>query len=136
MKLMVDVIIAPVPPAQVTALELLEDFADWAVDWSYLEEDSARYSELRGIPGCVIRALEDGLGAFVEFVFVSTSRGGHPGTRLALVVPSATHEPLTGNLRSEWIRRFVTTFRGYLASRPHRVKLMPIELEEHETAQA
>ena len=54
MNAIVDVRVATNENSTITAMELLEEFADSTPSWSYLEDDTRYYSESRGCPACVL----------------------------------------------------------------------------------
>jgi hypothetical protein len=133
MKTIVDIRIAPAEAAAVTPCELLEDFADSTPAWHFLEEESAYYSALKGVPSCVLRHMLSQPYRTVDFAFSGCS-GDAPGA-LRLVLIDAEH-PSAGfgpEQRHEVLGRFVETFRTYM-SRQHRHALVEVAEADLETA--
>src|SRR5690625_5830975 len=69
MHAIVDVRIATSDNSTITAMELLEEFADSTPAWSYLEDDTRYYSESRGCPACVLSHVHYHPFETVDFAF-------------------------------------------------------------------
>jgi hypothetical protein len=107
--------------AKVTPLEMLQDFADVKTGWSYLEEDSRHYTELKGAPGAILRHRADP-STFVDLGFVGAT--ADPGTvDLAVLDRPGADTSLSPGERRRLIDRFLDAMREYLSERPDHVSL-------------
>jgi len=109
----------PADDAKVVPLEVLRDFADVRTSWSYLEEDSRHYSELKETPGLVLRHRAD-RSHYVDLGFVETA----PDTvQLAVLDRPDTDTPLSPDDRTDLLDTFLDAMRDYLSGRPDHVRL-------------
>ena len=109
----------PADDAKVVPLEVLRDFADVTTGWSYLEEDSQHYSDLKDAPGHILRYRADHAG-YVDLGFVETA----PDTvRLAVLDRPDADTPLPSNDRAALIDTFLDAMRAYLSDRPDHMRL-------------
>lgn len=111
---------------KVTPLEVLRDFADATSDWSYLEDDSQHYAEVKNAPGLVIRH-RTGPSSYVDLGFVSPSTESDTVELVVLDRPGSD-PPLSPQDRSALLDTFVGVMRDYLRDRPDHVLL---EVEEN-----
>lgn len=107
--------------AKVTPLEVLRDFADVNPGWSYLEENSRHYAEIKDAPGLVLRHRSDP-NTYVDFGFVGSSTD--PETvNLAVLDRPDSDTPLPPSEREDRIDTFLEAIRNYLSERPDHVTL-------------
>ena len=132
----VDVEIAPLNPAQVTPLELVEDFADVAPGWHFLEEDSRLYEAVRGRPACVIRSCNRERSGTVDYAFAGHPGAGSLSLRLAILCPPDDVQPISGEGRSSCLELFLNAFQQYLQGRGELVRISPIAAREAEAVSA
>ncbi|MFB6098905.1 MAG: hypothetical protein ABEK84_07330 [Salinibacter sp.] len=110
----------PDEDAKVTPLEVLRDFADVRSGWSYMDEDSRHYAELKDAPGAILRHRVDP-STYVDLGFV----GAPDSHRLELAVldrPGAD-APLSAEKRKDLVDTFLDAMRDYLSERPDHVTL-------------
>lgn len=111
----------PEENAKVTPLEVLRDFADATPGWSYLEEDSRHYGEIKDIPGLVLRHRVDP-STYVDLGFVGSSTD--PDTvELAVLDRPGSDTPLSAEGRRDLLDTFLDVMRDYLSGRPDHVTL-------------
>ena len=122
----VNVELLPSMQSHVTPLELLEDFADVAPEWVYLEEDSAEYAGLRGTAACIIRACQSGDGHATDYLFADVS-GNSETFRLVLVCDPETNETVKGDRRAELLAHFVRAFHAYLGDGASNVSVRRVQ---------
>lgn len=104
---------------KVTPLELLRDFADVTRSWSYLEEDSRHYTDLKDAPGLILRHRTDP-SRYVDLGFVETKADT---VRLAVLDRPDAETPLSADEQATRIDTFLDAMRGYLHERPDHVTL-------------
>jgi len=111
----------PDEDAKVTPLEVLRDFADVQAGWSYLEEDSRHYTDLKGAPGAILRHRIDS-STYVDLGFVGTATD--PSTvDLAVLDRPGGDTLLSSDERADLINTFLDAMREYLSERPEHVTL-------------
>lgn len=111
----------PEAHGKVTPLEVLRDFADVKTGWSYLEEDSRHYADLKDAPGLILRH-RIGPSAYVDLGFVGSS--SDPSTlELAVLDRPDTETPLSADEREALLDTFLDAMRDYLSTRPDHVTL-------------
>ncbi|WP_263785941.1 hypothetical protein [Salinibacter grassmerensis] len=109
----------PADDAKVVPLEVLRDFADVQTSWSYLEEDSQYYSDLKDTPGLILRHRAD-RSHYVDLGFVETA----PDTvQLAVLDRPDADTPLSPDDRADLLDAFLSAMRNYLSDRPDHVGL-------------
>ncbi len=109
----------PADDAKVVPLEVLRDFADVTTGWSYLEEDSHHYSELKEAPSLILRHRAD-RSSYVDLGFVETA----PDTvRLAVLDRPDADVSLSPDDRAELVDTFLDAIHEYLNDRPDPVTL-------------
>ena len=109
----------PTDDAKVAPLEVLRDFADVTASWSYLEEDSEHYSDLKDTPSLILRHRADP-SHYVDLGFVETA----PDTvQLAVLDRPATDASLSSDARTDLLDTFLDAMRKYLGDRPEHVSL-------------
>lgn len=111
----------PEEHAKVTPLEVLQDFADVKAGWSYLEEDSRHYSELKGAPGAILRHRLDS-SRYVDLGFVGTPADSNR-LELAVLDRPEVDSSLSPDERAGQIDAFLDAMREYLSARPDHVSL-------------
>lgn len=111
----------PEEHGKVTPLEVLRDFADVNSGWSYLEEDSRHYAELKDAPGLILRHRADP-STFVDLGFVGTATDANT-LELAVLDRPDTEGPLSPEEREALLDTFLDALRGYLDERPDHVSL-------------
>lgn len=109
----------PDDDAKVIPLEVLRDFADVTTGWSYLEEDSRHYSDLKDVSGLILRHRAD-LSRYVDLGFVETDANA---VRLAVLDRPDADTPLSASERTDRIDIFLDAMRDYLHGRPDHVTL-------------
>jgi len=100
---------------------VLRDFADVKTDWSYLEEHSRHYADLKEALGLVLRHRIDP-SSYVDFGFVGTSSDAST-LELAVLNRPDSDAPLSADERSFLIDTFLDAMRDYLSERPDHVTL-------------
>ena len=111
----------PEEDAKVLPLEVLRDFADVRTGWSYLEEDSEHYTDLKGAPGAILRHRVDSK-TFVDLGFVGATTD--PSTvDLAVLDRPGADTPLSLDERKALLDTFLDAMRDYLSERPDHVTL-------------
>ena len=106
---------------KVTPFEILRDFADVNRGWSYLEEDSRHYTDLKDAPGLILRHRIDP-SAYVDFGFVGAT--ADPSTvDLAILDRPDAETLLSPDERADLIDTFLDAMRDYLSERPDHVTL-------------
>jgi len=111
----------PEKDAKVMPLEILRDFADLRSGWSYMEEDSRHYTDLKGAPGAILRHRTDP-STYVDLGFVGASTD--PSTvDLAVLDRPGADTPLSGEARKALLDTFLNAMRNYLSERPDHVTL-------------
>ena len=111
----------PEADAKVTPVEVLQDFGDVTAGWSYLDEDSRHYAELKGSPGVILRHRADP-STYVDLGFVETDAGPHTVELVVLDRPGA-EAPLASGKRRSLVESFSEALRSYLSHRPDHVTL-------------
>jgi hypothetical protein len=111
----------PDDDAKVTPFEVLRDFADVQTGWSYLEEDSKHYSDLKDAPGLVLRHRSNAT-TYVDLGFVASSSTPDLVMLAVLDRPNADTS-LSPDDRSAVLDTFLDAIRGYLSERPDHVTL-------------
>lgn len=109
----------PDDDAKVIPLEVLRDFADVTSGWSYLEEDSRHYSDLKDAPGLILRHRAD-LSRYVDLGFVETEADT---VRLAVLDRPDAETSLSASERADRIDTFLDAMHDYLDGRPDHVTL-------------
>lgn len=117
MKTMIGIQISPTERAAVTPCELLEDFADATPSWHYLEEESAHYTFLKGVPVCVLRWMGFDPYQVVDFAFSACGTDAQSRMRLVLVDVEHPQRDLSPEHRHDLAAHFADTFRAYLDRR-------------------
>lgn len=112
---------------KVTPLELLRDFADVKTGWSYLEEDSRHYADLKDAPGLVLRHRIDP-STYVDLGFVGTS-SDPSSLELAVLDRPDAESTLSADDRAQLLDTFLDAMRDYLSGRPDHVSL---EVDQNE----
>lgn len=107
--------------AKVTPLEMLQDFANVRTGWSYLEEDSRHYSELKDSPGAILRHRTDP-STYVDLGFVEAVPESNT-LDLAILDRPGSDASLPSDERSDLIDTFLDAMRDYLSTRPDHVTL-------------
>lgn len=111
----------PEEHAKVTPLEVLQDFADATPGWSYLEEDSRHYAEVKDVPGLVLRHRVD------PSTYVDLGFAGSPieddTVELAVLDRPGSDTSLSAEERSDLIDVLLDAMRDYLSGRPDHVTL-------------
>ena len=123
METVVHLALSSDPGAHVTPLELLEDFADDAPGWHYLEDESRHYAAAKAVPACVLRFRHDGDASFVDFAFAAGTPSDPRALELVLVDPPHGVGALDLDTRHRVVDRFLDALRAYLASRPGHATL-------------
>lgn len=121
MSAVVRLSLRPGEDAKVTLLEVLQDFADVRTGWSYLEEDSRHYAELKGAPGAILRHRTDP-STYVDLGFVGTAPESNT-LDLAVLDRPGSEAPLPLDERAALIDTFLDAMRDYLSARPDHVTL-------------
>lgn len=121
MTTIVRLALRPEEDAKVTPREVLRDFSDATPGWSFLEEDSRHYAEVKSAEGLVIRHRVEP-AAYVDLAFTG-SRTDENTLELAVLDPPASDVELTGNERRKLMETFLDEMRTYLRSRPDHVTL-------------
>lgn len=104
----------PADDAKVVPLEVLRDFADVQTSWSYLEEDSQYYSDLKDTSGLILRHRAD-RSRYIDLGFVETA----PDTvRLVVLDRPDADAPLSPDDRTNLLNTFLDAIRDYLSERP------------------
>lgn len=111
----------PEDHAKVTPLEVLRDFADATPGWSYLEEDSRHYAEVKDAPGLVLRHRVDP-SPNVDLGFAGSPIEDN-SLELAVLDRPGSDTPLSPEERSTLLDTFLDAMRTYLDERPDHVKL-------------
>lgn len=106
---------------KVTPLEVLRDFADVKTGWSYLEEDSRHYADLKDAPGLILRHRIDPSG-YADLGFVGTSSDAST-LELAVLDRPDTDASLSPEDRRALLEAFLDEMRAYLDERPDHVTL-------------
>lgn len=106
---------------KVTPFEVLRDFADVNPGWSYLEEDSRHYAELKDAPGLILRHRADA-STFVDLGFVGTATDSTT-LELAVLDRTGTDTSLSPDEREALLDTFLDELRDYLSERPDHVTL-------------
>lgn len=133
MKTIVDVEIVPTPETRVAPLELLEDFADVAPTWVYLEEESQFYAAEKQVPACVLRLVDQVGPQGIDFAFAAADQSLHSPLHLVLIASAAPDQVLNVELRHRIIERFLDAFRSYLQGQPHVADVRTMEAEVAES---
>ena len=121
MSAVVRLSLRPEENAKVTPLEVLRDFADVQAGWSYLEEDSRHYTDLKGAPGTILRHRIDS-STYVDLGFVGATTD--PSTvDLAVLDRPGGDTLLSSDERADLINTFLDAMREYLSERPEHVTL-------------
>lgn len=107
----------PDDDAKVIPLEVLRDFADVTTGWSYLEEDSRHYTDLKEAPGLILRHRAD-FSQYVDLGFVETD-----AVRLVVLDRPDADTSLSASERTDRIDTFLDAMRDYLHERPDHVTL-------------
>ena len=121
MSAVVRLSLRPDEDAKVTPFEVLRDFADVKTGWSYLEEDSEHYTDLKGRPGVILRHRVD-LTAYVDLGFLGTAEDART-LELAVLDRPGADTPLSSDARADLIDTFLDAMRDYLSQRPDHVSL-------------
>jgi hypothetical protein len=104
---------------KVTPFEILRDVADVNRGWSYLEEDSWHYTDLKDAPGLALRHRIEP-SAYVDFGFVEAT--ADPSTvDLAVLDRPDAETLLSPDERADLIDTFLDAMRDYLSERPDHV---------------
>mgnify|MGYP000527065699 CR=1 FL=1 len=111
----------PEEHAKVIPLEVLQDFADVQSGWSYLEDDSAHYADLKGRPAVILRHRVDP-STYADLGFVGTAEDAQTLDLAVLDRPGAD-APLPPDERAALINAFLEAMRDYLSDRPDHVTL-------------
>lgn len=111
----------PEEDAKVMPLEVLRDFADVRSGWSYLEEDSRHYTDLKGAPGAILRHRIDP-STYVDLGFVGATTDPS-AVDLAVLDRPETDTPLALAERKALLETFLDAMRDYLSERPDHVTL-------------
>lgn len=120
----VHVSLTPHEAAHVTPLELLEDFADAAPQWQFLEEASRHYARAKGVPACVLRHWLPEAGAFVDVAFAASAPDEQPGALdLVLLDAPDAADPLPPDAQQAIVATLLSDLRAYLADRPEQATL-------------
>jgi hypothetical protein len=106
---------------KVTPFEILRDFADVKAGWSYLEEDSRHYADLKDAPGLILRHRIDP-STYVDLGFVGTSSDTST-LDLAVLDRPDTESPLSADERAALLDTLLDAMRNYLSERPDHVTL-------------
>lgn len=123
METVVHLAIIPDENAKLTPLELLEDFADASLGWSYLEAESEHYAQEKDCPACVLRHRRDDELGHVDLAFATPDPGNsHDVELIILDVPRPEYE-LTLDERNDVVDAFIRHFREYLQGRPGHASL-------------
>ncbi len=107
---------------KVIPFEVLRDFADVKPDWSYLEEDSRYYADLKDASGLILRHRIDP-SSYVDLGFVGTSPDAST-LELAVLDRPDSDTPLSADERRSLIDTFLEAMRDYLSERPDHVTLL------------
>lgn len=116
MTAIVDVRIATKNNSTITAMELLEEFADSTPSWSYLEDDTRYYSESRGCPACVLSHVHYHPFETVDFAFAAEEQKEGGPVHLMLVEATDTSQSIELEDRDRLVREFIKAFEGYAES--------------------
>jgi len=111
----------PEEHGKVTPFEILRDFADVKTGWSYLEEDSRHYADLKDAPGLILRHRIDP-STYADLGFVGTSSDASTLELAVLDRPDA-ESPLSADERATLLDAFLDAMRAYLDERPDHVSL-------------
>lgn len=111
----------PEEHGKVTPLEVLRDFADVKTGWSYLEEDSRHYADLKDAPGLILRHRIDP-STYADLGFVGTSSDAST-LELAVLDRPDTDAALSPEDRWALLEAFLDEMRAYLDERPDHVTL-------------
>lgn len=111
----------PEEHGKVTPFEVLRDFADVKTGWSYLEEDSRHYAELKDAPGLILRHRADP-ATFIDLGFVGTATDSNI-LELAVLDRPTTDTSLSSDEREALLDTFLDALRDYLSDRPDHVTL-------------
>jgi hypothetical protein len=106
---------------KVTPFEVLRDFADVKTGWSYLEEDSRHYADLKDAPGLILRHRL-APSAYADLGFVGSSSAPSALDLAVLDRPDA-ETPLSADEREALLDAFLDAMRDYLSTRPDHVTL-------------
>jgi len=109
----------PDADAKVGPLEVLRDFADVRTGWSYLEEDSRHYTDLKDAPGLILRHRA-APSSYVDLGFVETDANA---VRLAVLDRPNADTALSTSEQADRIEAFLDAMRDYLRERPDHVTL-------------
>lgn len=121
----------PEKDAKVVPLEVLRDFADVRPGWSYLEEDSEHYADLKGASGAILRHRVDP-STFVDLGFVEATTD--PTTvDLAVLDRPGTDTHLSRDQRKALLNTFLDAMRDYLSERPDHV-ILQVERDAADSA--
>lgn len=113
--------VRPSEHGKVTPFEVLRDFADVKTDWSYLEEDSRHYADLKNAHSLILRHRIEP-SAYIDLGFVGSS--SEPSTLdLAVLDRPDTETPLSADEREALLDAFLDAMRDYLSTRPDHVTL-------------
>jgi hypothetical protein len=121
MSAVVRLSLRPEEDAKVTPLEVLRDFADVQAGWSYLEEDSRHYTDLKGAPGAILRHRIDS-STYVDLGFVGTAADSSTVDLAVLARPGGDTQ-LSPDERADLVDTFLDAMREYLSGRPDHVTL-------------
>ena len=121
MSAVVRLSLRPDEDAKVIPLEVLQDFADVQSGWSYLEEDSEHYTDLKERPGIILRHRVDP-STYVDLGFVGTAEDAQT-LELAVLDRPGADTPLSPDERADLIDTFLDAMGDYLSERPDHVTL-------------
>lgn len=111
----------PEEHGKVTPFEVLRDFADVTPGWSYLEEDSKHYADLKDASGLILRYRTDP-STYVDLGFVGTDTDSTPLELVVLDRPGADTSLSPEELET-LLDTFLDALRDYLSDRPDHVRL-------------
>lgn len=129
MKTIVDISIAPTRQAAVTPCELLEDFSDSTPDWHFLEEDTAYYASIKGVPACILRHIQRVPHAVTDFAFAASEADERSTFHLILIETQHQRHSSAAELRHAVVVRFVDAFNHYLERRGMHAEIHVVERE-------
>lgn len=124
-----DVCIATGQGSTITAMELLEEFADSTPTWSFLEDDTRYYSETRGCPACVLSHIHYHPFATIDYAFAAAEQRDDGQVHLVLVEANPGDEALALEERDQLVKEFVSAFKGYAASGNVPVRVTASEVD-------